>query len=240
MKIWALILLLLGSPLGAAPPMRWESLMLIKAAAEKGDPEAQFLLGLQYKVGDGVDRDPVVAAKWISQAAAAGHAEAKLVLKELRATTEPRTVQTETMVEPAGLPQDTVSPAPVGGVLPDKTQDMAEDPAETMRWSVLLSGLRGAEAFLLRGVMLENGIGVNRDHAAAVQSYRQAAERGLALGQYHLGLMYAEGKGVERDLTTANVWLSQAVENGWAEAKTDLEKYRLMAKSSPGSGVDKK
>jgi uncharacterized protein len=40
-------------------------------AAERGDPTGQHLLGLMYDKGRGVDRDDVVASKWLSLAAAA-------------------------------------------------------------------------------------------------------------------------------------------------------------------------
>jgi uncharacterized protein len=40
-------------------------------AAERGDPSAQYLLGLMYDKGHGVDRDDVLAYKWLNLAAAA-------------------------------------------------------------------------------------------------------------------------------------------------------------------------
>src|SRR6185369_5038032 len=75
-----------------------------------------------------------------------------------------------------------------------------DDPAETAKWSLLLSGLRGAEAFLVRGFVWENGIHVTRDPSAAADNYRQAASRGDARGQLWLGLMQAEGKGKANDI----------------------------------------
>jgi hypothetical protein len=40
-------------------------------AAERGDPSGQYLLGLMYDKGHGVDRDDVLAYKWLNLAAAA-------------------------------------------------------------------------------------------------------------------------------------------------------------------------
>ena len=40
-------------------------------AAERGDPAGQYLLGLMYDKGLGVDRDDVLAYKWLDLAAAA-------------------------------------------------------------------------------------------------------------------------------------------------------------------------
>jgi TPR repeat protein len=45
-------------------------------AAEIGDADAQFHLGLLYATGQGVPRDLVIAQKWLNLAAAAGVQEA--------------------------------------------------------------------------------------------------------------------------------------------------------------------
>jgi hypothetical protein len=48
----------------------------LRAAAEKGDVEAQWHLGECYRQGEGVDQDFAEAAKWHELASANGHAEA--------------------------------------------------------------------------------------------------------------------------------------------------------------------
>lgn len=53
------------------------SLADIRAIAESGYAEAQFHLGFVYAGGQGVPRDYVEAAKWLSKAAAQGDAEAQ-------------------------------------------------------------------------------------------------------------------------------------------------------------------
>lgn len=331
-------LLLLALPLGpawAAQPMKWENLMLMKAAAEKGDAEAQFLIGLQYKAGDGVDKDGAEAAKWLRKAAESGHTEAQNALGAMQAaSSEPSEVaEAEKWLQAAagqgntdamlnlgtlyarnpGGPSDTaeamrwyLKAAEAGqagacmalaeiyargqGVARDPAQAlhwyrkadelgntdarlvlgrieavtkavtddpdkapawwraeaekgdvgaslaleliavrmraMDEDPAETVRWSLLLSGLRGAEAYLVRGLMLENGIAVNRNLSAAAASYRKAAELGHAQGQFRLGLLYAEGRGVEKDGVEAGIWLGLAVESGSVEAVSEFAKIK--------------
>lgn len=52
----------------------------ILKAAEQGNAEAQFNLGLIYYNGDGVPRDDPEAAKWYFKAAEQGHIEAQLNL----------------------------------------------------------------------------------------------------------------------------------------------------------------
>jgi hypothetical protein len=344
-------LLLLALPLGpawAARPMKWENLMLMRAAAEKGDPKAQFLIGLQYKAGDGVDKDAAEAAKWLRQAAESGHTEAQNALGAmLAASKEPSDVaEAEKWLQAAagqgntdamlglggwyartqGGPADAIEAvrwylkaAEAGradackaladiyargqGVARDLAQAMhwyrkadelgdtgarfilgrieavtkavtddpekalawwraeaekgdigaglaleliaarkrvmEEDPAETVRWSLLLSGLRGAEAYLVRGLMLENGLAVNRNLPAAISNYRKAAELGHPQGQFRLGLMYAEGRGVEKDNVEAGAWLGLALENGVAEAANEFEKVKSILNSEQREAVSR-
>ncbi len=52
----------------------------------------------------------------------------------------------------------------------------------------------------------------------AMYWYRQAAEQKYALGQYHLGRMYAEGIGVEKNMAIAREWLLLARAQGVLEA----------------------
>lgn len=286
--LWLLVALPFSAAI-AAPPMKWENLMLMKTAAEKGDAEAQYLLGLQYQAGDGIEKNPVEATKWLRQAATQGHVgaqgalgamqaasgnadEAAEAAKWLRAAAEEG--RTEAMVALGALHQREGSAvfdqaealrryaqaADAGhagaartlaemhvqgrGIARDLSQGLQwyrraaelgdteakfilgrieavtkavradpekalawwrteadkgdagaalalellaaepraatdDDPAETVRWSLLLSGLRGAEAHQVRGYMLEHGIAVNRDLAAAIASYRKAAALGL-------------------------------------------------------------
>ena len=47
--------------------------------------------------------------------------------------------------------------------------------------------------------------------------YRQAAEQGLALAQYNLGLKYAKGQGVRQDKGQAKEWFGKACDNGYQD-----------------------
>ncbi len=48
--------------------------------------------------------------------------------------------------------------------------------------------------------------------------------RGDMWGQYHLGMMYKDGKGVGKDKDTARFWLQKAADQGHAVAKKELAK----------------
>ena len=265
----ALPLLLASSFLSAPakPPMDWESLMIVKRAAEKGDPEAQFLYGMQVKVGDGIAADPAEAAKWFRKAALSGRADAQFALGMLYSDPDGKMfdpIEAELWLEKAAQQGDAQAierlgvmrsrgsernrPAlkepeqPVaikheavgssGGKnvpaadsparFPAESRKMDEDPETTVRWSLILSGLRGAEAYVVRGYLLENGVGMVRDDAAAADAYRHAAGLGNALAQFRLGQLYAEGRGVARDAAEACFWLRLAARGGSHEAGAAL------------------
>jgi len=50
----------------------------IATAAQKGDPEAQNGLGVMYRLGSGVEKDPQEAMDWYRKAAKQGYAPAML------------------------------------------------------------------------------------------------------------------------------------------------------------------
>ena len=57
---------------GLGAPQAYDvAVELYAGAAECGDPSGQYLLGLMYDKGHGVDRDDVLAYKWLNLAAAA-------------------------------------------------------------------------------------------------------------------------------------------------------------------------
>lgn len=62
------------SPVPSSPDLT------LVASAEQGDPRAQLRLGMAYLKGDGVERNPATAIKWIERAAAQGYAEAQYAL----------------------------------------------------------------------------------------------------------------------------------------------------------------
>jgi TPR repeat protein len=60
------------------------------------------------------------------------------------------------------------------------------------------------------------------DYASAIRSFRALAERGDALGQTGLGLMYREGRGVPQSYTEAVKWYRLAADQGYVIAQSTL------------------
>ena len=70
------------------------------------------------------------------------------------------------------------------------------------------------------------------DYAAALKEWQPIAEQGDPNAQYNLGLLYAKGQGVSRDLAKAAEWYHKAADQGVPAAE-----YNLGVMYSNGEGV---
>jgi TPR repeat protein len=72
------------------------------------------------------------------------------------------------------------------------------------------------------------------DYATALREWRPLAEKGDALAQYNLGLLYRKGRGVTQDDVQARKWYDKAAVQGHAKAQ-----YNLGTLYFNGEGVPK-
>lgn len=86
------------------------------------------------------------------------------------------------------------------------------------------------------GGPLEEGMDAYRarEFAKAAELWRPLADQGVAVAQYRLGILYAEGKGVEQNDATAFTWMQRAAAQGNADAQ-----YDIGASYFGGIGVEK-
>ena len=75
--------------------------------------------------------------------------------------------------------------------------------------------------------------GERPDEEQAAQWYLKAAAQGHGTAQFHLGLMYGQGRGVSRNETAAVLWLRKSAELGHAGAQYHLG-VRLYRASRAG------
>jgi uncharacterized protein len=93
------------------------------------------------------------------------------------------------------------------------------------------SGHAGAQFGL--GLLLAVG---TVDYAQAAEWYTKAADQNHRLAQFNLGLMYAQGQGVEKNETTAALWIQRAAQGGDAGAQFSLGD-RCGRSSAHGAGA---
>lgn len=184
--------------------------VLLTRAAPRGDPEAQYLLGLLLRAGEGVPRDPATAATWFLAAAEGGHAEAQLTLALAQLAPGPDQAVDTGMAwlnEAAaqGLPQAQWHLA--------QQLETNGQPAEALRWL-----RRAAEA---GHVLAQRDLGTRyldgdapQDAQEALRWLTEAARAGDAGAMHNLGLSYARGAGLPQDLAQARDWLSRAAQYG--------------------------
>lgn len=88
---------------------------------------------------------------------------------------------------------------------------------------------RSAAALVSEAARYEHAEGVPRDYGRAIELYCEAAKAGNAEGQYGLGWMYANGRGVKRDDAIAAHLFSLASQQGHVQAQ-NLQKLAAAAK----------
>lgn len=96
-----------------------------------------------------------------------------------------------------------------------KGEDVPKDVRVGYKWLSQAADKGHPEAQLLVGVMSQN-------EAEAVRYWRMAAEQGLDLAQFQLGVAYTEGKGVTQNVQEAMHWYTLAFEQGNLAAHYNL------------------
>jgi TPR repeat protein len=193
-----------------------------KAAAEAGQAEAQFDLGVLYAQGRGVKRDLTQAEQWYRKAATQGNAEAQFALGQMyaRGWGVPRD-EADAMrwFQMANAP-DTGGPATAWATI--EGYGVEKDEKQAAYWYEQAAQKGHPEAQFQLAHLYSSGKGVLRDDEQAVRWTRAAAGRGYAPAQAALGTRYAHGQGMDRDDKRAYFWLTVA----WLHGEKSVEKLR--------------
>jgi TPR repeat protein len=187
-------------------------------AANRGNPEAQYVVGLCYLNGWGVVSDKGVAENWFLKSAQAGFAASQYQMSLLLQTTDEDDLRDaidwlrKSALQGFSLAQDLYSQYCEGGI------GMARDPVEAFRFCLLVAKGDYYPAAKRAASMLEQGIGVDKNLEQAFQWYYRAAELGDVDSAASVGRMYATGTGVEKNDTKALEWLQEGQKRGspWA------------------------
>lgn len=223
--------------LGTVPPFS-ETVALYKKAADQGLAVAQYQYALCAKNGH-VTGGPTVALDYLTRAADQGYGPA---LDEVGRAHELG----------RGMPQNHLIAyefyrrgAEAGdgnamfhlAALYEAGQGIPRSYPEAIRWYRLAVDKNIPQAAYRLGLIAEQGLadGV-RNYRDAFKWVHTAAEAGnLAEAQNHLGLMYAEGRGVAKDATEGARWFRRAAAQNSAAA---MENLALAYKSGIGVPAD--
>ncbi len=168
--------------------------------AEQGAAQSQFLAGMLFEKGLGIEKDIVQALVWYQKAMDQGHREAKGQFEKLAgsshkpANSQPNHQKTMKKV---------LDEARMGGSAEDR-QRMAQSAYMMARMS--LSGV-GPE-----------GMPVEKNARAAFDYMQYAAEYGLAEAQSDFAMMFFEGIGTSKDERKAFEWFQKSADQGYPPA----------------------
>jgi TPR repeat protein len=181
-----------------------------RLAADTGDRQAEFSLGLMLLIGaPGVEKDRAAAATWLEKAAAQGHAGALYNLGVMAIEGEgksgPDFAKAADLFRRSAEAGDDDGAYSYGVLLRDG-RGVGLDIAAAAHWLK-----RAADGGIIAGeveygIMLFNGIGVDKDEAAAAKLFLKAAAKNNPIAQNRLAHLYAVGRGVPKDPVQAAAW----------------------------------
>lgn len=198
-------------------------------AANGGDADAQFQLGLIYFDGKAVKEDLLQAASWMRKAAEAGlpaaqfniglmyahgagvkqdHAEAA---KWLRKAAEQgwRDAQTEL------------------GFAYTNGRGVDKNLTEAFHWFRAAAEQGNAVAQRVLAGLYFQGAGVKQDKKSAAKWATKAAEQGDLNAEFLLATLYLDGDGVPRDVDAGMKWLRKSAEDGDIGGRIQLGRLYL-------------
>ena len=189
--------------------------------AERGDPVAQFNLGLMYDNGKGVPEDDRQAVFWWRKAAEQGDAAAQFNLGLMYDNGEgvPEDDRQAVFWWRKAAEQGDAAAQLNLGFMYGNGEGVPEDDRQAMLWYRKAAEQGNTAAQFNLGLMYANGDGVPEDDRQAVFWWRKAAEQGDAAAQLNLGAMYADGEGVPKDDVQAYAWFNLAGAQGYEQAE---------------------
>jgi TPR repeat protein len=210
-----------------------EALEILTRDAENGVVAAQVNLGVVYANGQGVPQDEQKAFKWYRLAAEQEIAPEKIIIeKTFTKKNVPETLKNLSRDAENGVARAQINL----GVMYQYGLVAPEDHKEALKWYRLAAEQGDAKAQLFMGLIYTNGQGIAKNSKEAMKWYGLAAEqrmaskkmmiydlakknapealkvltrdaeKGIAVAQYNLGAMYANGEGVPQDFVLAHMW----------------------------------
>jgi len=209
--------------------------------AEKGEPNAQYQLGMRYVNGEGIGKDPQKAATWLKKAAEQNNPQAqyqlgKMYKEGIGVTPDPKQakhwlfkaadggVTNANHLLRAYFQTETLQPPP----RPSKDKGMGA--AELPQRLAAESG--DTEAQYQLGIMYLNGEQVRKDPFEAIKWLSLAATSKHMMASLTLGDVYYKGDGLEKDYSEAAKWYQIAAARGDQKAQ-----YMLGNMYKNGLGV---
>lgn len=195
-----------------------------RPAAEAGQADGQYALGLAYVSGNGVPEDLQQALRWLRLAAAQDQPEAMSMLGMMYDE------GSGVAADPKAALEWFRKAAELGerngqyqlGRLYRYGRGVERDTAQALRWLRASAEQGNANAMASLGEMYRNGSGVPQDYGQAEFWNRRAIYYGNLRAMYNLALAYEYGESVPQDDAKAVALYRIAAEQGHVDAQLNL------------------
>jgi len=215
----------------------------LQKLAETGDPAAQNELGVRYRLGTDVEKDPAKAVTWYLKAARQGYAKAYFNLGAAYYNGDGVPVNTDNSCAYFILASDAGDERGSGALARTRSENSVKEMnrCEVLAATVYLKGdvikqnygkaiqwyMAAADAgdgFACERIahLYDQGIGVAVDRQASLRWLERASRLDYAPAVYELGAVYDAGKGVAADLKKARMFYERAASLAVVQAFTAL------------------
>lgn len=207
-----------------------------RAAAIRGDKEAQCKLGCLFYLGEGLAKDYQQAVYWFTKSANQGVVVAQYLLGGCYYNGEGVVQDYKQAVYwyTKAANQDYIAAQNSLGVCYCHGYGVPQDSKKAVYWFNKAANQGNVEAQCNFGDCYYNGSGVPQDNKQAIYWWTKAANQGHANAQNNLGTCYSDGDGVPQDYKQAVYWYTKAANQGNAMAQ-----YNLGRQYEKGEGVTK-
>lgn len=195
-----------------------------RMAAEKGDPQAQHILGTLYLDGKGVPRDAQEALKWLKKAADQGYEPALESIALMYGQGQGVKQDLEQALEWRKKAADRGNPNDQYIVGWDYKMGVGtkQDHKKSFEYHQMAAQMGEVHSLNDLAVFYMDGDTVARDIQKALSLFQQSWERGEPVAALNIGLIYKRGLDVPVDYSQAAKWFRLAADQGNTQAKDEL------------------
>ena len=185
-------------------------------AANQGNIQSQYLLGVIHHYGRGKSIDKDEALVWYTRSADGDHIPAFNALGIIYYEKENFEKAKEWYLKAAK--KNNIYGAYNLGLLYNN-DDYSKKNIDSSNFWYKKSALLGHSGAMVKvGYNFNKGIGMKKDIDSAFYWYEKAALKGYMIGEYNLGIMYENGTGCEQNYTTAKKWYDKALAQDYSFA----------------------
>jgi len=201
---------------------------LLSTAARSRSLSARFNLGMAYYNGDGVPKNVIQASRWFRLAVKQNFSEAQYTLGVLLLDGEENFPKEED--EGVRLLKLASAQGHLGAKEQLYKRGMGTPPPDSVISSTEKVPIKTDALRLEDARKYYAGVGVSQDYKRALSLFSSLAHKGNAEAARYFGLMLLTGRGCEKDIPKAEIWLRQASASGDKTATRILSEYAVLFK----------